>query len=73
MEKMYTAYRCVGCNKTIILLTAEVENTIKQGRYISCSHCGCKKLRKSKTTDNLKECMDSSAYKRVKGALREIK
>lgn len=73
MKKLYTSYRCVGCNRTSILLTDEVEITLRQGRYISCSHCGCKKLKKIKETDNLKECMESRSYRRVNGAIQEVK
>lgn len=73
MVKIYTAYRCAGCNRTIILLTEEVISTLNNGRYISCSHCGCKKLKKIKESDNLKECMQSRSYKRVKGSLQEVR
>lgn len=72
MEEVYTSYSCVGCGKTLILLTTEVNNTLKQGRYISCSHCGCKKLKKITKTSDLKKCMKHSGYKREGGALRQV-
>ncbi|GEM_PF-596112 len=73
IETIYTSYRCKGCNKDIILVTSEVENTLGQGKYISCSHCGCKKLRKELATDDLREVSKARSYKRVNGRIREVK
>lgn len=69
---MYTIFKCKSCNKEIILLTEEVMDSQFKRQYISCSHCGSKKLRKEKATDNLKECMKERKYKREHGALKQI-
>lgn len=72
MEKLYISYKCKVCNKTTILLTDEVNNTIKSAKYIACSHCGSKRIVEEKSTDNLKECMNHSSYKRQHGVLRQV-
>lgn len=72
IEGMYTNYKCFGCNKESILITEEVLSTLRAGKYISCSHCGCKKLKEGKVTDNLKECMDHGSWKKVSGAIRQV-
>lgn len=72
MESIYKSFVCRKCNKETILLTSEIQDTLRNNKYISCSHCGCKKLREEKSTDNLKECMDHAAYKRKKGAIRQV-
>jgi DNA-directed RNA polymerase subunit RPC12/RpoP len=72
MDGYYTSYSCKGCNKDIILITEEVKRTLASGKYVSCSHCGCKKLIKIKTTDDLRECMKHGSYKRAHGALRQV-
>lgn len=73
MEGYYTSYRCKGCNKEIILITEELKRTLASGKYVSCSHWGCKRLRKDRTTDIFKECMNHSAYKRIHGAIRQVR
>lgn len=72
MKETYICFRCRKCNKEIILLTEEVEDTIKREKYISCSHCGSGNLKEQKSTSNFKECMDHSAYKRKNGAIRQV-
>lgn len=54
-------------------MTEEVSSTKRAGKYISCSHCGSKNLKKEKATDNFKECMDHSAYKKVHGVIRQVR
>ena len=73
IESIYTSYKCMRCKKTIILISEEISSTLRAGKYISCSHCGCGNLKKGKVTDNLKECMDHSSYKREHGAIRQVK
>jgi len=69
----YTAYKCKGCGKEIILITSEVVSSKNTGRYISCSHCGCKKLIMEKETDDLREVMKARKYKRnSRGAIEQI-
>lgn len=70
---IYEYFICKGCRKTTILLTSEVERTIAAGKYIACSHCGCRKLHAGGETDDLRECMQERRYKRNKhGALEQI-
>ncbi|OOM81806.1 hypothetical protein CLPUN_08500 [Clostridium puniceum] len=75
MKSMYTSYLCKinKCKKETILLTEEVEDTLRKGNYISCSHCGSKNIQKQNETDNFKECMDHAAYKRKKGSIRQVR
>ena len=54
-ESIYTSYTCKRCKKETILITEEERQTLKEGHYISCSHCGSKHIAKESTTDNLKE------------------
>ena len=68
----YTSYKCCNCNKETILLTHEVEDSQFKNRYIVCSHCSSKKLRKEKETDDLREVMSERSYKRVGGAIRQV-
>ena len=72
MKGIYSIYKCVSCKRTNILLTDEVEEAIKGDRYLSCAYCNCKQLAKEKETDNAKECMNTSHYKRMKGAIRQV-
>jgi len=74
MDKIYTAYKCKNsqCGKENILITEQVGNTLKQGKYISCSHCGCKSLKKENITDDLRKCMDHSTWKKVNGKTRQV-
>jgi DNA-directed RNA polymerase subunit RPC12/RpoP len=69
MLKEYTILKCFKCNKTTIVLTSEIES----GRYLVCSHCSNKNTRKTKETDDLRECMNHSMYKRERGAIRQVK
>lgn len=73
MDGYYTSYKCKGCKKEIILITEEVKRTLTLGKYISCSHCGCKNLIIEKVTEDLRECMDHAAYKKVRGAIRQVR
>lgn len=68
MLKEYTILKCLKCNKTTIVLTEQVES----GRYLVCSHCSSKQVKKAKETDDLRECMKESAYKRKNGAMRQV-
>lgn len=72
MDGYYTSYNCKGCHKDTILITEEVNKTLASGKYVSCSHCGYKKIRKIKTIDDLRECMKHGSYKRTHGALRQV-
>ncbi|MEG2412582.1 MAG: hypothetical protein RSA29_17105 [Clostridium sp.] len=73
MKGYYTSYKCRFCTKETILITSEVTSSINSDKYISCSHCGCKKLTKEKETDDLREVMKARKYKRnSRGAIIEI-
>lgn len=72
MESIYTILICKRCKKSTILLKDESDNTKKYGKYLACAHCGCKEFKEEKSTNNAKECMNSSHYKRIKGALRQV-
>ncbi|MGG7177216.1 hypothetical protein ACQPU1_06485 [Clostridium paraputrificum] len=71
MEEMYKSYKCKGCSRTTILLTEEASKTIATGKYISCSHCGCKNLIKENSTSDLRDIMKARSYKRRNGAIIE--
>lgn len=73
MKGYYTGYKCRKCSKEIILITSEVNSSIKLDKYISCAHCGCKKLTKEQETDDLREVMSARRYKRnSRGALEQV-
>lgn len=69
---IYTAYKCRRCNKEVILITDEVQTTLKADKYLACSHCGSKRLVKELVTDDLREVAKARSYKRVSGRIREI-
>lgn len=73
MKEIYVIRICGKCKKTNILINDEVEDTIKKGKYISCSHCGSIKLKEEKATNSIRECMGHSAYKKVHGAVRQVR
>lgn len=73
MKEIYIIRICGKCRKTNILINDEVEDTIKQGKYISCSHCGSKRVVKENETSDLRKCMDHSAYKKIRGAIRQVR
>ena len=71
--KNYSSYLCRKCYKTTILLNYEIEDTERKGNYLSCSHCGSKRIFRENESDGVTECMKSSSYKRVRGALRQVR
>ena len=66
--KEYESYSCRSCGKSFIILESEHDKE----RYLKCPHCSSRKIKLSKTTDNLKECMKAHSYKREKGAIRQV-
>jgi DNA-directed RNA polymerase subunit RPC12/RpoP len=72
MLKIYTTYKCRTCEKEFILLSDDV-NSMAKGRYLACPYCSSKRLTEIKATDDLKECMQERAYKRVGRALRQVR
>lgn len=73
MEKFYTNLKCKRCGKEVILITGEMEDTLRYGNYVSCPHCGARDPIKIFKTDSIKECMNHAAYKKEHGAIRQIK
>ncbi len=72
MNEIYTIRICGKCGKSNILINDEVKDTIRRGKYISCSHCGSKRVFEENETSDLRKCMDNNAYKRVKGKIRQV-
>jgi DNA-directed RNA polymerase subunit RPC12/RpoP len=72
VKEIYVIRICGKCRKTNILINDEVEDTIKKGKFISCSHCGSKKVFEENETSDLRKCMDNNAYKRVKRKVRQV-
>ena len=66
--KEYKILICRKCRKTTIVLSAEVDSE----RYLVCSHCSSKNLKEENETDNFKDCMKHTAYKREHGAIRQV-
>ena len=73
MEKIYSNHKCKRCKKEFVLLIAEVQDTLRQGKYLSCPHCGSKNNTRTNETDNLKECMSHAAYKKEGGSYRQVR
>ena len=73
IESIYKCYKCKSCGKEIILLSDEVSRTLKQGKYLSCSHCGSKRIVLVNVTDDFRECMKENAYKKVHGVFRQVR
>lgn len=73
MKSIYKSYKCSSCKREMVLLSEYVDSAIKNGKYLSCAYCGCKYLKREKESDSLKECMRTNSYKRVRGALRQVK
>ena len=69
MSKQYTSFKCLNCGNTTIVITDEIES----GRYLVCSHCSSKKNKSAKETDDLRDCMKESSYKRDHGAIRQVR
>ncbi|OPJ63703.1 hypothetical protein [Clostridium chromiireducens] len=73
MKEIYRTRICGKCGKTNILINDEVEDTIKKGKYISCSHCGSQRVVNENETSDLRKCMEHSSYKKVRGAIRQVR
>lgn len=72
MLSMYTSYKCVSCRFEFVLLTEDV-NKMAKDRYLVCPYCNSKKVIIEKESDSLKECMGHSTYKKVHGAVRQVR
>lgn len=56
MQGIYTTYKCGPCKREMVLLTKEVNEAIKSGRYLACVYCGRKHIKNIKETNSIKEC-----------------
>lgn len=70
MKPIYISIKCNRCSREFVLLVEQQERFKGELR---CPYCSSSKLHTEKATDNLKECMGERVYKRVKGALREVR
>lgn len=61
-------YICTRCGKVTAGITGEIEYTIKEGKYLSCMHCGMKLEYPYK---DINECMRHSSYERDHGAIKQ--
>lgn len=74
MKSIYTSYKCNCCKREFVLLTEELEQQFKQNRYLVCPYCSSKKVKREKTTNDLRRCMSENSYKRTKGgALKQVR
>jgi DNA-directed RNA polymerase subunit RPC12/RpoP len=73
MKEIYTTYFCIKCKKTTILLTDEVDDTVRNGNYLSCSHCGYKRIHIEDKLNDLRQCMNHESYKKVNGKIRQVR
>ena len=69
----YKNFICKSCDKQVILLEDDINDNEIKKRYISCPYCGSKRIKLENTSDSIKDCMKESAYKRVHGALRQVR
>ena len=74
MQYIYKVYRCQRCHKDIILLEEDVEDNKKKGKYIGCAFCGSRSINEYKNTNDLREAReDNHVYRRVHGAIRQVR
>lgn len=69
---IYSNYKCRTCKLEFVLLSDDVDKMSKD-RYLVCPYCSSKRLDKGNTTNDLRECMKEKSYKRVHGALRQVR
>lgn len=72
MLNIYTNFKCKTCKLDFILLTEDVDKMHKD-RYLVCPYCSSKKIDKATVTNDLRECMKEKSYRRVHGALRQVR
>jgi DNA-directed RNA polymerase subunit RPC12/RpoP len=64
MKSIYRVYKCKSCKREMILLTEDVDRIINNNRYLTCTYCSCKHLKKVKETDDLIECFRNDEKRR---------
>lgn len=72
MLSIYTSHKCISCALEFVLLTEDIAKMAK-GRYLACPYCNSKKIKVLKANDSLKECMKEHSYKKVHGAVRQVR
>ena len=70
--KDYIVYECKICGLIFAIPLEHLRATENKDRYLACNF-GHKQIKKLDEYDGIKECMDNSVYKRVHGAIRQIK
>ena len=74
MQYIYKVYRCQRCHKDIILLTEDIEDNKRKGKYIGCAFCGSREISEYKNVNDLRETReDHHVYRRVHGAIRQVR
>ncbi|MCY6957945.1 hypothetical protein [Clostridium brassicae] len=68
MLSIYSSFVCKTCKKEFVVLAEEISNF---NGYLVCPYCSSKRVKRENIADNLKECMQHTSYKRVRGALRQ--
>ena len=66
--KEYIEYKCSICKKVFIVLAV-----VKSNEKVQCPYGHKGNIYKLGEMDNFQECMKHSSFKRVNGAIREIK
>ena len=53
-DKYYSIFKCLNCNKEMILISDDIKN-IK----IKCAYCSCSKLKVINKYDSIKDCINN--------------
>jgi len=70
--KDYVVYECKICKLIFAIPREHLKLPENKDRYLSCNY-GHRQIKELNEYDSIKECMDNSVYKRVNGAIRQIK
>ena len=77
MKDGYIIYRCNSCKKHFILMSNEVEHTLKESKYITCPYYGKHKdinvIGAIDRYGEINKCMDSHAYRREGRRIKQVK
>ncbi len=53
-NEYYSIFKCLKCNKEMILISDDLKN-----KKIKCAYCSCSKLKIEGKYDSIKECMNN--------------
>ena len=53
-NKYYSIFKCLKCNKEMILINDDLKNI-----EIKCAYCSCRKLKVIGKYDSIKDCMNN--------------